>query len=489
MRFNSYGVNPHRTKNVTGAIAYDPATPEQKLYAITACSTLSAAFYSTEAKLTQYIFECAEQCDPDFISDLAIYLRNKMFLRTAPILLCGFLATKGKLRKETVVKVIQRADEIKEMVVCWKVMSGRDDLKKMPNQLKVGLAEAFNKFSTFQYSKYNKQGKEVITFLDVMRLVHPKPYTEAASETFRLIKENDLPVAERWETVLSSGMDKKEAWTYLLKEHKLPYMAALRNVRNIITSGVELSVFNNWLDIITDKKSILKSKQFPFRFYSAAKALNYLHDVRVKAALDAIETAIEVSIDNIPGLESYLDKSVLIVSDVSGSMTYTNISTFSDINLLEVGLLMSQLLAKKLKYVVSGVFASSFRLWSPSSNLLKIGDFPNVGHNTYAHFIIEWLNQEQKHFDKVMVFSDMGIYDAYQEKNTRSQFEKEWYRYISKFDSELYLFNLAGYGTFPIDVANKGVYAVSGFSEKIFEVISNWTNIKQIIQETKYEVS
>ena len=175
MRFNSYPENVRRTTNITGAVAYDPPTPEQKLYSITACSVLSNSYYTPANRLVSNIFECADKCDSEFVARLAVYLRTKMYLRSAPVLLCSYLALNGKLKKQTVVGVIQRADEIKEMLACWQGLSGRKDLKKMPNQLKTGLALAFNKFNSFQFRKYNKGGKENITFKDVMRLVHPKP--------------------------------------------------------------------------------------------------------------------------------------------------------------------------------------------------------------------------------------------------------------------------------------------------------------------------
>lgn len=484
MRFNSYGVNPRRTQNVTGAVAYDPPTPEQELYAITACSTLTPSYYSLANSLVHEIFECADRCDPKFVAKLAIYLRTKMYLRTAPILLCGYLAKRGKLTKETVYTVIQRADEIKELLACWQGLSGRQDLKKMPNQLKSGVAMAFNKFNSYQFRKYNKGGKEVITFKDAMRLVHPKPLTSEQNEVFNQIKTETLPSIETWETVFTSNPDKKETWAYLLRENKLPYMAALRNIRNIINAQVDLPVYNLLLDLISDKNQVLKSKQFPFRFLSAVRALDFLGDIRVKPTRDALELAIRYSVDNIPGIDSYKDKKVFIACDVSGSMQ-SPLNGYQGVDLMSVGILLAKMFSQRLRYVASSVFASSFQPYTFSTSVLGEESLPSVGHSTYAHLVMDYLNAQGVEFDSVMIFSDMAMYDLVNGRPMdRNAFEQGWNQYKSRFpNTKLYLFNLAEYGTTPVDLVNKDVFLISGFSDKIFEVMDSWFNVKKLIEE------
>lgn len=485
MRFNSYGVNPRRTQNVTGAVAYDPPTPEQTLYAITACSTLTPSFYSMANSLVHEIFACADECDPNFVAKLAIYLRTKMYLRTAPILLCGYLARRGKLTKETVYAVIQRADEIKELLACWQGLSGRHDLKKMPNQLKSGIAMAFNKFNSYQFRKYNKGGKEVITFKDAMRLVHPKPLTSEQNEVFNQIKTETLPQIETWETVFTSNPDKKETWSFLLRQHKLPYMAALRNIRNIIQAQVDLSDYNLLLDLISDRKQVLNSKQFPFRFLSAVRALDYLGDVRVKPTIDALEVAIQHSVDNIPGIADYKDKSVFMACDVSGSMQ-SPLNGYQGMDLMSVGILLAKMFIQRIRYVATGVFAAKFQPHTFSTSILGNETLPSVGHSTYAHLVLDYLNEQGIEFDSVMIFSDMAMYDLVNGGHPeRNLFEQGWNQYKNRFpNTKLFLFNLAEYGTTPVDLVNKDVFLISGFSDKIFEAMDSWPNVKRIIEES-----
>jgi hypothetical protein len=47
-----------------------------------------------------------------------------------------------------------------------------------------------------------------------------------------------LPTPETWETLLSEKGNKSSTWEELIEHKKLPFMAMLRNLRNLIYTGV-----------------------------------------------------------------------------------------------------------------------------------------------------------------------------------------------------------------------------------------------------------
>lgn len=61
-------------------------------------------------------------------------------------------------------------------------------------------------------------------------------------ERERAGKRMKLPVPETWETLLSAKGNKASTWEELIEHKKLPFMAMLRNIRNLIFSGM---CFNN----------------------------------------------------------------------------------------------------------------------------------------------------------------------------------------------------------------------------------------------------
>lgn len=63
----------------------------------------------------------------------------------------------------------------------------------------------------------------------------------------------------------------------LTADHKkLPFMAMLRNIRNMMKAGVSEKHHQWVIGKLTDEGAVVHSKQFPFRFFSAYTVLDEL---------------------------------------------------------------------------------------------------------------------------------------------------------------------------------------------------------------------
>jgi len=89
-------------------------------------------------------------------------------------------------------------------------------------------------------------------------------------------KRMKLPTPETWETQVALKGNKASTWEQLLDHKKLPFMAMLRNLRNMLQAGISSKHHNMVIKKLSDEQSVIKSKQFPFRFFSAYDALNEL---------------------------------------------------------------------------------------------------------------------------------------------------------------------------------------------------------------------
>jgi len=87
-------------------------------------------------------------------------------------------------------------------------------------------------------------------------------------------KRMKLPIPETWETLLSAKGNKAATWEELIDHKKLPFMAMLRNLRNLILCGVSWKHHRWAMSKLTNEKTVANSRQFPFRFFSAYEALN-----------------------------------------------------------------------------------------------------------------------------------------------------------------------------------------------------------------------
>ncbi|XP_039262627.2 telomerase protein component 1-like [Styela clava] len=89
-------------------------------------------------------------------------------------------------------------------------------------------------------------------------------------------KRMKLEVPETWETQVSSKGNLAKTWQDLLDHKKLPFMAMLRNIRNMIKAGISEKHHIQVIKILTNERAVTRSRQFPFRFFSAYEVLSEL---------------------------------------------------------------------------------------------------------------------------------------------------------------------------------------------------------------------
>ena len=428
--------------------------------------------------------------DPEFVAKLAVYTRNVMNLRSIPLLLVVELArvhSGDDLVSRTVEKVVQRADEIMELLTCYQwrnPSSGAKKLGRLSSQIKKGLQSAFNHFDEYQFAKYNRSNLEV-KLRDALFLIHPKAKDEAQQAIFNKIVTDTLATPYTWEVELSalgqehfsSEAAKREAfshkWQELIASNKVGYMALMRNLRNMLEAEVGTTSINTVCSRLSDPAQVAKSKQLPFRYLSAYREVKGLKKLHTTAVLRALESAVVASATNISGFDD--NTSVLLASDVSGSM-WQPISERSSVELYDVGLLLSMILRYSCKQVISGIFGDRWEAVNlPGNDILNAtmqlrNIAGRVGYSTNGHTVIDWLIGNRMTVDKVMMFTDMQMWDSTYCGKSLAQSWKEYKRMAPQ--AKLYIFDLAGYGQSPLRITGNDVYLIAGWSDRIFDVLS-----------------
>ncbi|XP_042353328.1 telomerase protein component 1 isoform X2 [Plectropomus leopardus] len=92
-------------------------------------------------------------------------------------------------------------------------------------------------------------------------------------------KRMKLKEPETWERLLSLEGNKAATWEKLIDNKSLPFMAMLRNLRNMITRGISEAHHKKILSRLTNKKAVIQSRQFPIRFLAAYKVIMELNTV------------------------------------------------------------------------------------------------------------------------------------------------------------------------------------------------------------------
>lgn len=499
MRFNLFNRTKKVVANYEGATAYQ-MTPEYELYSAVVTTGLHNSFYEKGNDRLERIQTLIRKCDPEFVAKLAIYARNTMYMRSVPLVLSVELAKEvfgNSIVSKTVNGVVQRADEITELLAYYQLSNKRSGVKKLnklSKQIQKGLIASFNKFDEYQFAKYNAAGE--IKLRDALFLVHPKAKNEEQQIIFNKIATDTLATPYTWETELSAlgkityGNEKNrqlaftQKWEELIDSNKLGYMALLRNLRNILEANVSPNHIQKICSFLSNADAVSKSKQLPFRYLAAYREIKSVKSKYTSNILDALENAVIQSAVNIKGFD--ISTSVLIACDVSGSMQKT-ISPKSKIMLYDIGLMLGMLLQSKCENVISGMFGDRWKIINmPKKSVLSnVNEYykreGEVGYSTNGYLVIEDLIKRNEITDKVMLFTDVQLWNS---NGTFHSFEKSWnnYKKIAP-NAKLYLFDLAGLGNTPIEIKDNDVYLIAGWSDKIFDVLAALENSGNALQQ------
>ncbi|XP_053558206.1 telomerase protein component 1 [Bombina bombina] len=82
-----------------------------------------------------------------------------------------------------------------------------------------------------------------------------------------------LKQPETWERELSQKGNTGPTWEGLLDSHQVPFMALLRNLRNVIKAGVSERHHKEVMARLSSQNAVIKSRLLPFRFLSAYKVI------------------------------------------------------------------------------------------------------------------------------------------------------------------------------------------------------------------------
>ncbi|MBR2834786.1 MAG: TROVE domain-containing protein [Coriobacteriales bacterium] len=447
--------NTATTTNRSGYIAYSMSEKEHLVTAVLTTMFGEPKYYgSTDEDIVRLATNCAKS-DPAFLAKLAAYARNVGNMRSASHVLTAVIAREAhEFTRDVIKNVVVRPDDITEIMSCYKGLYG----KPFPNAMKREMANALQQFDEYQIAKYSG-GNKSLKFRDVLRITHPVPKTKEIELLFKKVLDDELGTPYTWEVELSTRGNTKEVWDELISSGKVGYMALLRNLRNIIQSGADVEPV---LEKLSDPDQVRKSRQLPFRFYSAYRTLadEKLITPQIHKAL---EDALVASIDNmdpIPGR-------TLIAVDDSGSMG-ARISLKSDVRCCDIASLFGAMSSRLCEDATVCYFDAAFVWWQKPSKSSKgyriahYGKYESIldicannassGGGTDLSLPMKYALEEDasvclKPFDRVIYFSDNECNSSYRGLYKTVQGLADTYR--SKYNKNFWVHgvDLQGYGS------------------------------------------
>lgn len=262
--------------------------------------------------------------DPEFILKLAIYVRLDLNIRSTANYLLSVASNIKECTpyfKKYFVPTIRLPSDWLDVAATYLMLPDKGlDGKSLPTAMRNAMVIKFPDFDAYQLGKYNKERtikrklkknkeeksknperlrageKPMITLKQMIRQLHISkpplnvmcllgkkyPSTETQFrdsglpgkfESERAGRRMKLPTPETWETLLSAKGNKASTWEELIEHKKLPFMAMLRNLRNLIYTGVHPR-YHKWAqNKLSNPGAVANSRQFPFQFFSAYEVI------------------------------------------------------------------------------------------------------------------------------------------------------------------------------------------------------------------------
>jgi hypothetical protein len=332
----------------------------------------------------------------------------------------------------------------------------RESGKPIPTIWKKAIADQLQKLTTYHAAKYihgsKTQGKTdkkkmLANIVDLIRITHPKP-TDLLNDLVKHGKVLHVQDDEQtWEKLRSQG----KTWVEINDQIRLPHMALLRNLSNILDEYACLESQDATAKIQELVNRLIHGvkggKQFPFRYYSAHKRLNGLSGEKevhsrkrprktqeVEAVpeavtrteeqqalytalrtivLDGLNQCLLESLETIPALPGRVD----CLTDNSGSARDAMVSEYGSVGVYEISNLSAILTAFRSTEGGSvWVFGDTLKEYKVSKNksILRqldevnaIGNTVGGGTETGVWLFWEKAIKESLLLNHVFIYSDM----------------------------------------------------------------------------------
>ncbi len=320
--------------------------------------------------------------------------------------------------------------------------------------------------------------------------------TSAAEVTHALVKEAGLT----WENVVSHLGSSKEVWELCIPI--MGEMAITRNLRNLEEAGISESA---WDQVYQRMLAVEDTVQLPFRFFSAEREVS---STAAKSLLGRLLDRAVEKVADLPGV-------TMVLSDNSGSAVGCSISGKSKLRVSDCGNMLEAILAKRLgRRAIIGVFGDSM-IWIPFSRAdsclaiknqidaiaqreersengamaipqFKKGAGVGGATETGLWFALDDLTKRKVHVDRMIFLSDLCCYtqgddgtaqncgvnlEEYFGKKATMQSMVDRYRQAVNNDCFVYSVSLSGYGQSQLRPNDDRTHLLSGWSEKLLDMI------------------
>jgi 60 kDa SS-A/Ro ribonucleoprotein len=495
------------TTNEAGGRAF-AYTPKHALaqYAVTGC--LNGTYYANEDQQVQKVLELCQKVDPVWIGKVAVYARQKGYMKDMPALLCGILAAKDvEVLKKVFPLVIDNGKMLRNFVQV--IRSGQVGRKSLGRALKRLVLEWLAQQSDdglFRQSIGNDP-----SMADVIKMVHPTPASKSREalycyllgrdqtgkkralpalvkqyESFKAGDTTEVPnVPFQFLTSLEIG---KDVWKEIARNAS--WQTVRMNLNTFARHGVleDPGMVKHLAAKLRDETEIRRARVFPYQLLVAYLSTE---DEKVPRELrNALQDALEVATMNVPQING----PVFVFPDVSGSMSSpatghrkgstTKVRCIDVAALVAASMLRRNPNAEVIPFEISVVTRLNLNPRdSIMTNAQKLASIGGGGTNCSAPLAL--LNSRKVKGAALCLYcSDNESWvDSGREAMYRSYYGgtgtmQEWNEFRTRNpEAKLVCIDIQQYGTTQANGKGRDdILNVGGFSDQVFNVVGDFVN-------------
>ncbi len=320
---------------------------KEKLAKLAVTGCFNNTFYTVAEDQLKDVLDLTSVVNPEFVAKLAVYSRERGFMKDMPAALCAQLARKNPALLRTIFpRVIDNGKMVRNFVQMLRGGAfGSKSMGTAPRNLVRTWFESKSDRDLF----FSSVGG-TMSMGDIVALAHPSPATRSraamyayfrgkkkcrfggeefevqnslpdemqAYEAFKATGEGDLPAAPM--EMLEGLTLSDEIWKEIAR--KATWSQTRQGLNKFARHGIfkDADLTNLIVERLRNPELIRKSRVFPYQLMSAYLATESTDlPTAVKKALEA---AMEVSVENVP----VFDGEVYVFPDVSGSMSSASVT-------------------------------------------------------------------------------------------------------------------------------------------------------------------
>lgn len=463
---------------------------EQILASLACTGAFNNTFYAAGKDQLDLVTEHAKNVSDDYLAKLAVYARQKGFMKDMPALLCAMLVARQSTLADVVFdKVIDNARMLRNFVQILRSGAvGRKSLGSKAKRLVKRFIGNLNDYSLWEASV----GRDP-SLVDVLKLAHPKAKDENRNALYAYIMGKPVDVAllpdfiRDYEAFVAGESKYAPVKAPFQKLTALPlsthdweriasnarWTATRMNLNTFHRHGV----FDNkeMVDVVaarlSDRENIIKARAFPYQLMTAM--LNVSNELPHKLKV-ALEDAMEVALENVPEIAG---KTVIAI-DVSGSMssaiTGNQGSATSKVTCLDVAALVGAALMHKNRSanIVTFAYETTPLRVAHDAKVMTIANTikRNLGGGTNCGSVINYLIKNNIEVDQLVMVSDNESWAD----NYRSDLSTLWARYKGMFPKAKMVNCDITPNQYSVSANRADTLMVGGFSDEVFNVMASF---------------